>query len=371
MKLTWPVMIISISFAFMAVLRNDETKKLSPFYASQKCFKLKHFEKQKTRLKTSDRELLELWESMLTGRSAPVSSWIKSQYKKLGLNHLFTPSGFHLSAILAPFVKIIPNRQWHLWILLVIGIGILSLNGQGALKRMVLIKISQHTYGQKVGFIIAVLGDIIFGSFTQSPLSFCYSFLFLGIIYSKSKLLFLWFFFAQCLIAFFNGDFISPLLIMISPLLNLAFAFAMPLLLILAFPLWGWQLQMGLGILSILQTMVMHSAKLTTYLPVWEINGFVMLCFAFLYLKKKRYLFMTILFMTSSLNLGTHQKTKLGSVEFVPKGKELKKVWKDEKLRIYWSDGKCEKQLSNGLRWEKCSPLRRSSRLKTRKLSSL
>jgi competence protein ComEC len=364
-------MIIVISFILMFTLKGDEEKRLAPYYALQKCLKLKHFEHQKSQLKEADQELFELWESMLTGRSAPLSSKVKEQYKKLGLNHLFTPSGFHLSAVLAPFTKLVPHRHWHLILLLALGLGIFSLVGQSALKRMMMIKIGQHFCGQRIGFMIALLGDILFGSFDQSPLSFCYSFLFLGIIYSKTKLIFIWFFFAQCLITFFSGSFISPLLLILSPLLNVAFAFAMPLLLILAIPLWKWQLQIGLGILSLLQNMVLLSVKLTNLFPVWEVNFFFLLCFAFVYLKKKTSLVITILFICNGLNLESLKKTTFGSSEFVPQGREIKRMWKEDKLIVKWSDGQCEKQLTNGLWWEKCSPLRRSSHLRFRKLSSL
>jgi hypothetical protein len=173
------------------------------------------------------------------------------------------------------------------------------------------------------------------------------------------------------LITFFSGVFISPLLLILCPLLNVAFAFAMPLLFILAIPLWNWQLQIGLAILSILQKMVLLSAKLTTFFPVWEVNFFFLLCFAFIYLRKKKSLVIAILVFCNGLNLESLKKTTLGSSEFVPQGREIKRMWKDDKLIVKWSDGKCEKLLTNGLWWEKCSPLRRSSRLISRKLSSL
>jgi competence protein ComEC len=193
MKPTWAITIVTLSFLMMGILKYDEINKLQPYYSSQKTFKLANFQSQKEGLKPSEVELLELWESMLTGRSAPVAKWIKTQYQTLGLNHLFTPSGFHLSAVMLPFMKLLPTKRWQLAILMVLGIGLFLIAGQGALKRMVAIKINLTLFGQKEGFILALVFDVLLGSFTNSPLSFCYSFLFLGIIYSKKNFLFLWF----------------------------------------------------------------------------------------------------------------------------------------------------------------------------------
>ena len=245
------------------------------------------------------------------------------------------------------------------------------MTGQGALKRMALIKLNQQLLGQKSGFIFALLLDMLFGSFMDSPLSFVYSFLFLGIIYSGSGWLFLWFFFAQSLIAYFSGELISPLIMLLSPLLNLAFAAAMPLLFLLAFPLWHWQLQTGLWILSLLQKLVSISAQLSVYIPSWEINLGVLLCFALFYFRKQKSLALALLFVCSSLNLDQLKNPSFGPYDYVPQGHILKIVSSDVGEVVYWSDGKCKRELVRGVWWEKCSPKRRSTRkLKLKKLSS-
>lgn len=372
MKLTWKVIIISLSFALMWVIKSDELKQFNPYFKAQRTFKLARFEAAKKLVKPHEVELLELWESMLTGRSAPVSRWIKDQYKSLGLNHLFTPSGFHLSAVMLPFMKLIKNKAYHLGILLLIAGGIFCMTGQGALKRMALIKVNQQMLGQKTGFILALLMDVLFGSFMDSPLSFVYSFLFLGIIYSGSGWLFLWFFFAQSLIAYFSGDLISPLIMLFSPLLNMAFAVAMPFLFLLAFPLWPWQLTVGLKILAGLQKLVELSASLSVHVPFWEINIGVLLCFVLLYLREKRMLTLALLILTTSLNLDQKKNPSFGPYDYVPQGRVLKIVASEMGEVVYWSDGKCKRELVRGVWWEKCSPRRRSTRkFRLKKLSSV
>jgi hypothetical protein len=371
MKVTWTISIVLISFGLLGLLKMEEQKQFYPYFKGQKTFKLSRFETAQKMASPQDLELLELWESMLTGRSAPVSKWIKNQYKTLGLNHLFTPSGFHLSAVMLPFIKLIKSRIWQLWILIFVGAGVFSMVGQGALKRMVLIKVNQNLLGQKTGFIVALLMDMLFGSFTDAPLSFCYSFLFLGIIYSESGLLFLWFFFAQCLIAYFNGNHISPLVMVLSPILNVAFAAAMPLLFLLAFPLCDWQIQVGLKILTGLQKLVEISAHLTQLVPTWEINMGVLLCFGLFYFRKQKLLLLAMLLLTSSLNQDLDKIPSFGKYDYVPQGNVVKIVPNEAGETVYFSDGKCKRELIRGVWWEKCSPRRRSSKNRIKKLSFL
>lgn len=246
------------------------------------------------------------------------------------------------------------------------------MTGQGALKRMALIKLNQQLLGQKTGFILALLLDILFGSFMDSPLSFVYSFLFLGIIYSGSGWLFLWFFFAQSLIAYFSGELISPLIMLLSPLLNLAFAVSMPFLFLLAFPLWHWQLHAGLLILSGLQKLVSLSATLSHYVPSWEINLGVLVCFALFYFRHHKSLALALLVLTTSLNLDQQKNPTFGPYDYVPQGHIVKIVSNDVGEIVYWSDGKCKRELVRGVWWEKCSPKRRSTRrFRLKKLSSV
>lgn len=369
MKLTWPITIILISFLLLTVLKQDEDRQLSPFYRAARVYKLKVFEEVKRNRSNEEVELLELWESMLSGRSAPVSRWIKDQYRELGLNHLFTPSGFHLSAALWPFFKMITQKKGQILILLLVGLAVFSLEGQGALKRMVLIKCHQKLLGQKTGFIVALLLDVLWGSFADSPLSFAYSFLFLGLIYSGPKLLFLWFFFAQALIAFFNGSHLSPLMLLLSPLLNLAFAFAMPLLLVLAIPLWSWQADIGILILTALQGLVKVSATLNTFVPAWEIHLGVLLCFGLFYYSHKKALALALLLISNGLNLDRERTPGYPRYDFTPSGEVSKIIQMEKDTVIYFKDGRCNRRLIRGMWWEKCSPRRKSTRKKLKKLS--
>jgi len=48
---------------------------------------------------------------MLTGKSRSLRKADVKIYQDLGLSHLFTPSGFHLSAVTAPLFKVIASAK--------------------------------------------------------------------------------------------------------------------------------------------------------------------------------------------------------------------------------------------------------------------
>ncbi len=371
MKRNWILSVVAITFLLLSLLKFEELKQFQPYFKAQPTYKLKRFEEAKKIASPKDLELLELWESMLTGRSAPVSKWIKEQYKSLGLNHLFTPSGFHLSAVMMPFMKLIKIKSVQFWILFLVGMGIFSLVGQGALKRMVLVKLNQHWLGQKMGFVVALILDILCGSFADSPLSFCYSFLFLGIIYSGRNFLVLWFFFAQSLIAYFSGDNISPMIVFLSPVLNLAFGLAMPLLLMLAIPLCEWQVEVGLKILYGLQKLVEMSASVTQHVPTLEINIMGLVCFGLFFFRERMALALALLVLPFGLNMDKNKAPGFSRYDFVPQGHVVKIIYHKSGETVYFNDGKCRRDLLRGVWWERCSPRRRSKRNKFKKLSSL
>lgn len=362
-KPSWLLGVLLISFFLLAVLNQQRQSTLSPYIRAEKVIKIDSFAHAKSKLSKHDQEFLKLWESMLTGRTAPLSKWMKSRYQELGLQHLFTPSGFHLSAVLSPFLKFSPSIRVELVLLALVGVGLLFLPGQWALKRMVLIKSGQRLWGHKTGFIAALLIDVLIGSFRHSPLSFSYSFLFLGIIYSKLRGpgLILWFFLAQVILAYFQQSQISPLLLLISPVLNFAFGLAMPLLFLLAIPLWNWQMHIGIGILKILQWLVNFAADCLPYFPLWQVHFGLLACIgAFLFKRWKLSLF--FLFMLSNgLNLDLQKRPGPITYEYVPSGNLIKMIERGNETIVYFEDGRCKRKLIRGNWWERCFPKKRRS----------
>lgn len=374
MNRTWPLVILTLSFIVLALLKVNERRLLTPFYRSEKILKLQNFHKARNYVAKQDQELLELWESILTGRSAPVSKIIKDNYKSLGLSHIFTPSGFHLSAVLFPFMKLLKTSKLQLMALMIIGIGLTLLPGFSALKRMVMIKGSQKIWGLQAGFISALIIDILFGTFQENTLSFTYSFLFLGIIYAgfEGLLLVLMFYLGQMMIAYFQGNDISLLLLLFSPFLNLVFTAVMPVLFLLSFPLWEWQVHTGIFLLKSVQTVVDICAEIVLHFPTMEITLLTLVMFIFLLKGRWKLFLLGVFIFTGTLNPDTARHPGMPRLELVPKGRPVKTIYSEKFVNVYFSDGKCRMKLVRGYWYENCSPLRRSSQIRSiKKLSYL
>lgn len=367
MKKTWIIIIFTLSFLLLALLKQSDVNTIKPFYKASRVIKLENFAQAKKQVKGREEELLELWESILTGRSAPLAKWMKERYQDLGLSHLFTPSGFHISAVLLPFMKILKHQRHQFYLLIILSFGAYFLPGMAALKRMLLIKTNQKMFGFHAGFVFALLLDILFGSFQTGALSFTYSFLFIGIIYAgfKGPSLILWFFIGQSLLAYFQENDLSPLFIIFSPLLNFFFGLAMPLLFILAIPLWKWQLQLGLFILHGLQSLVDITAYFIQFIPVIEVHLGTLAFLFCLILGRWKLALMLCCFLTSGLNLDRAKSPGFPSNEFIPQGEIIKVNYDSKGVKVFRSDGNCKLQLVRGFWWENCSPKRRSRYKKT------
>ena len=364
MNRTWLYTFVIISFSLLCHLKAQDLKTLKPYYRGEKVLKLEAFQEARTKIEKADLGLLKLWESILTGRAAPLPRIMKERYETLGLNHIFTPSGFHLSAVLFPFMKIIPRQNFQLLFLLLIGGFLFTLPGLMALKRMVLIKSSQKIMGMKIGFISGLILDIFFGSFQNGALSFTYSMLFLGIVYSglEGINLILWFFIAQVILAYFQNTDISLLILVFSPLVNFSFALLMPLLLLLAIPLWDWQLHSGIFLLKGLQWGVNLFAEISASVTMLEVHTWILVLILLLVLRSWKTFLICLLVTSNSLNLDRASSPSLPSKEFVPKGEIYKTLYREKDVLVYLSDGKCKMKLVRGLWWENCSPLKGSSR---------
>ena len=371
MKKTWLLCILIISILLLSALKAHEKASLSLYFKNDPVIKLKNFSEARQKVKPEDLELLKLWESILTGRSSPLSKLLKERYQNLGLNHLFTPSGFHISAVLMPIFKFIRNQHQQLGLIILLGIGLAFLPGMGALKRMILIKGHQKILGQHLGFIVALILDVFFGSFQKGAISFTYSFLFIGIIYSglEGIGLIIWFFIAQMILAFFQGSDLSPLLLLFSPFLNFSFGILMPVLFLLALPLWDWQLHTGIFLLKNLQRLVNVCADTTALVPAIEIHLGVLCLIFFILFKKWNLVLVGLLFLSFDLNLDRQRSPTMPTKEFRPQGEIIKTVYNEKEVRINFSDGNCNMRLVRGMWWENCSPRRRSNGKSIMKLS--
>jgi competence protein ComEC len=284
---------------------------------------------------------------------------MKSEYTYLGLNHLFSPSGFHLSAILTPVFWLTNSKSIKLSLLILIGILLIRVPGLSALKRMVLVKTFQTKLNIKLGFFVALIIDLLFGTFQSSPISFTYSFLFLGLIYSgiKGIKLIVLFFFAQILIAYFQQNQLSLLIIFWSPILNWLFGMIMPVLMVLSFPLFNWQLQSGLFLLSKLNNLTHFAYMSIAGFPQIEVH-FGMLLIMTLFLQRRwLLLIISILFLSNSLNTEKGRLSIKHRFDMIP----LSDIRKMKGDKIYFKNERCRQELITGYWNIKCSPVKRST----------
>jgi len=369
MLTSWPSRIFLLTFLLLAILMGHEVGHLRMYRQAAPTLSLNHFRDARKLIAQEDRKYLLIWESMLTGKSRSLRKADVKIYQDLGLSHLFTPSGFHLSAVTAPLFKVIASAKLRFAFLGALLLFLLSLQGQSALKRMGLIKFNQHWMGRKEGFAFSIGLDFLIGSFSKAPMSFTLSLLFLGLIYSGQAkfVLIMGFFFAQCLIGYFFHSSVPVLIIVLNPILNALFALAMPVLLLFSFPLWEWQLFSGIKLIRMLDVSVIWARELSSFMPSLEITLMLLL----LPWMKRRYVPFVLLLHCGSLNLDYQRTPSEESYHFRPQGNILREVQRADQDVIYWSDGKCVRRLVRGFWWEKCSPKRRSTRKSIKKLSYL
>ncbi|MBF0312496.1 MAG: hypothetical protein HQK50_02330 [Oligoflexia bacterium] len=177
----------------------------------------------------------------------------------IGLNHLFTPSGIHLTSLLlllwplSLFFKQKADRlRFRRYATLALCFLVLFLPGLYPLKRLAILRWAVFLIGKffhyKDYFIIFLLWSfldiaiLMLGTFYYSPGSFVYSFLFVGTILATKDiypkmLMCLALVGAQIIISFFQQTPLAPLGVVINFILTLIFEFLYPLMFCLLLPL--------------------------------------------------------------------------------------------------------------------------------------
>jgi len=208
--------------------------------------------------------------SYVLGDKRKLKRGLRWAHQALSLQHLFTPSGLHLSSIflfIRPILFIIrkfSTKGYWIFSLLLFLLPFL-LPGFWAIKRICLLKISKLIFPKlswfKI-FLITFLIDFNFGTFKYSPLSFCFSFLFLGLIFSlegRPKIyLPLVLFTGQVLVAFFWSSLVNPMSLFLGQFLSFIFSFLFPIF----FVGFWFPLKIFLFPLDLFLDSVLFSAKL-------------------------------------------------------------------------------------------------------------
>ena len=202
------------------------------------------------RQKFKERTHFDLIMSYVTGNKRGLPTKLKKSHKALNITHLFTPSGLHFSSLYFFFIPLfmyLKKRSAPSFFLTHTAICAVPflLSGFNSIKRICIfhqLKIikgfSQNAKIQQIeNFYIILLTfiiDALRGSFFESPLSFCYSFIFLSLLFChedfKTIRTFFYFLGAQIILTFFSMEHFS--------LLGLIFGFFLTYIFSYLFPIW-------------------------------------------------------------------------------------------------------------------------------------
>ena len=302
-----------------------------------------------------------LWKALVTGDDRGFSRADKKTYYRLGLGHLFTPSGVHL-ATLQPLLKYFRNLTGFFAF-----IGLLStfLPGLQALARVAWVKLVPGGAKHLWVFMTVMLLEGALVSWKLHPLSWTCSWLFLGLSwFAPPRWKVLWFMFAQMLLCWVLQQPFS----IFAPLANLIATIPMmvlfPLTLLFAvipsFFIHDW-IEMAL---SWFHYSVLFFDQIHTFVPALMPHaGHLVLILAWLQLRDRQRWLLPILLLGLSAPVGT----------FKNPSPSLSK-WEAVPVDGLWMDYLSCRQKWKGDRWEEnCRPTRnvRRQKIKTKKLSYL
>lgn len=191
------------------------------------------------------KEHFALSRAFILGDKRSLTKKLKIKFSKLHINHLFTPSGIHFTSFFLIFVPLLKRlkKRGNKKFALVFEIGIcllpFSLGGFYSLKRISTLRITNILLKKlkfKIDFyyifLISFLIDFIFGTYTHNPMSYAFSFLFLGSLLSNTKLssIALSFFSANLFLTIFFHSKVSLLGFFLGFLLTSIFSILFPFL---------------------------------------------------------------------------------------------------------------------------------------------
>lgn len=308
-------MIFVMTFSlFLLWVTGDSTQVLGEkqtiFYSHQAKV-LHHFE---------SRKVARIYNAISTGNKQGISQGIVKRFKKMGLYHLFTPSGIHLSSLLLLFSPLFSavRRKAFIYSLLIdftlLGT-VCLLPEMHSLKRIALfgfllrnMRFKSHRLPLFGCFIATFALAALFGSYQASPLSYIYSFLFLGIICSAEGLpkyaIPLGLFAAQLIVSYHQ---LSPIYwsnIILSPVLTALFSLIFPFLFLGNFISSSWPIMESLllSFLWLVKTAEQVAIPFGLVSPNELMIGMVLLMVAVKGLRAKGWIIcLTLLIHTESL----------------------------------------------------------------------
>lgn len=272
---------------------------------------------QLLRFDFENKQLANLAVAYSSGHRSGLTKKMRLAHQRLHLQHLFTPSGLHFSALLiflSPLLFWTPKRGLFLFTLALLCLP-WTLEGFYSIKRISALKIA-HLMAKKMGikispftlFLVVFLIDFFVGTYRDSPLSFSYSFLFLGLIFATFKeakiTMIASLMLGQVLVGYLNSTEIYPLGFVLGFMATSAFSLVFPLMLagFLSAPLFSMSWLEPLVKMYIELIDLFSQLSFALEEAFYPSTAFIFALLLFLGLNRKRFLLLCLLNTTPLLN---------------------------------------------------------------------
>lgn len=136
----------------------------------------------------SDPLLEALAKAIFLGQKSGIPREALSAYADLNLQHLFTPSGIHLSSLLFPLL-LLKKKRWERYLLPPLYLALFISGQYYSMQRICLFRMGSTFLKLSTwqAFLFAFGVDFLLGSYRLSPMSYSYSFLFLGTLLASRE----------------------------------------------------------------------------------------------------------------------------------------------------------------------------------------
>ncbi len=298
-----------------------------------------------------------LWVSMVTGDTRSLPKEVKERFYLLGLGHLFTPSGVHLSS-LRPVTRFLPVVFFA-----VVSAGALFLVGFQALARVALLKSLPRSWPKLACFLFALLSEGALKSWDSAPVSWWCSWMFMAIcLFAPRGNRGPWFLLGQVILSWVFGVRFSPFAplanFLFLPLFSLAFPVVVGLSLLPSFRVH----ELVAEALTNLDQLVALFARTTAFIePLAPHFGHVSLIAAWLVVRgAARATVLASLLLVLSAPAGPRVDALPAAPTWHALAERGAVIKGKTGMKTKWSDGvSCERKLRKGAWEEICRPPRR------------
>jgi competence protein ComEC len=300
------------------------------------------------------RENFSLTRAFVIGDKRSLLKKQKRDFSKLKINHLFTPSGIHFSSFYLLFIPLIRYLRKRKKLIASYTLDILlclipfGLNQLYSLKRISIMRlgsISLRAFNIKFDFFYIFMAsfifDFFFGTFKHSPLSYSFSFLFIGSLLTTKKTQFIpiSFLTANLLISFFFYQSVNLLGFILGFGITAIFSLLFPFIFLGYWPSAIIKVDLTAPFINILESLVFISSKLASYSPSFEIDIIGLILIIFFSFKRNASLLIVILLLSSTriYNIPSDRiRSYPKESEYIVKGWKIKKgrqIYSEKKLK--------------------------------------